>query len=483
MIISFALLLLTAPGRCVPASGDGHIVLESAVAATGLRNTDTRLMHVQGFDMVSQDYQSDRTYLPFLSSVTAFDSWYSPTTGIERTSARTTLARSSFPEPVFVGTETASYLVRDTALVPSEQAHASLYATRPLNIWAMLHDWMASPDVRVVARCDYRDYPRLVLSRAGPQGEERLFLTEHNHFPIKLDRMESHYLWGQVHVEYVYSTWQRQDDVYLPAASFRIVDGRTTIEREFGPTALVRGDSAPALPVMPVRARPMGYPIDGFLAPTAPDTIRVGPNAFLLKNVGYTETVILARDTVYVLDATQGEARAQHDSTWIGRLFPGHHPIVLVVTDLAWPHIAGVRYWVAQGATVVAHRAARKFLESVVAKRWTQAPDLLERRRAQVHFKFVAVSDTMSLANGDILLLAVDGRTSEVALAAYDRPLRFLWASDYIQTLAAPSAYLDDVWQAVLREHLDPERVAGEHLTLSSWTIADQLARRTPKEN
>lgn len=63
-----------------------------------------------------------------------------------------------------------------------------------------------------------------------------------------------------------------------------------------------------------MRARPMGYPIAGFLAPTAPDTIRVGPNAFLLKNVGYTETVILARDTVYVFDATQNEARAQPGS-------------------------------------------------------------------------------------------------------------------------------------------------------------------------
>jgi hypothetical protein len=77
-------------------------------------------------------------------------------------------------------------------------------------------------------------------------------------------------------------------------------------------------------------------------------------------------------------------------------------------------------------------------------------------------------------------LFAIDGRTSEVALAAFDRPNRFLWASDFIQTLQEPSAYLDDVWQAVTRVRIAPERVAAEHLTLSTWETAERLARRPP---
>ena len=50
---------------------------------------------------------------------------------------------------------------------------------------------------------------------------------------------------------------------------------------------------------------------------------------------------------------------------WVGRLFPGHHPIVVVVTDLAWPHVAGVRYWVAMGATIVSHAGSKEFLSQV----------------------------------------------------------------------------------------------------------------------
>jgi hypothetical protein len=188
--------------------------------------------------------------------------------------------------------------------------------------------------------------------------------------------------------------------------------------------------------------------------------------------------VTLRRDTVFLFDATQGDERSQKDSAWIGKLFPGRHPIVVVVTDLAWPHVSGVRYWVAQGVTIVSHRAARTFLESVVDRRWTAAPDLLERRRAVSRLRFVGVSDSLRLAGGDLLLFPIDGRTSEVALADYVRPDRFLWASDFIQTLQKPSAYLDDVWQAVARVGVTPERVAAEHLALSMWETADRLARR-----
>lgn len=477
MTIPFALIMLLGGTPCTPASGNAQSLLQSAVAATGLRAAGSRVLHLKGFDVVSQDFQSDRMYPPFLSSVDPFETWFSPASGVERTSSRTVVAGNTYPGGTSIANATTSYIVRDTAVIPSDQLHSSLYTSRPLNVWAVLDDWLASPGVRVVARCEYRDYPRLVLSRTGPRGEERLFVDEHTGIPLKLDRIEQHYLWGQVHVEYVYSTWQRLDNVLLPGVTFRVVDDRTNIERTFETTNLIPADSAPSLTIARSDA-PMGYPIVPFLAPTQPDTIRVTPATFLLKNRGYTETVTLRRDTVYLFDATQGDERSQKDSVWIGKLFPGRHPIVVVVTDLAWPHVSGVRYWVAQGATIVSHRAARGFLESVVERRWTAAPDLLERRRAGSRLRFVGVSDSLRLAGGELLLFAIDGRTSEVALAAYVRPDRFLWASDFIQTLQEPTAYLDDVWQAVARVGVTPERVAAEHLALSQWATADRLARR-----
>ncbi|HTE43603.1 MAG TPA: hypothetical protein VK636_00055, partial [Gemmatimonadaceae bacterium] len=107
------------------------------------------------------------------------------------------------------------------------------------------------------------------------------------------------------------------------------------------------------------------------------------------------------------------------------------------------------------------------FLTDVVNRRWTLAPDLLERRRAGATFRLRTVTDSLRLAGGDIVLFPIDGAASEVALAAFVRPDRFLWASDYIQDLTSPTQYLDDVFAATERVGVSPVKVAAEHAPLT----------------
>lgn len=470
--------LIASQEPCTPIRRqDASVLLHRAAEVTGLTGVTNQVLKVGAFDVTSHLFESDRMYPPALAQVSHLDTWFDPTSGVERTDARSTLGGYEFAQ-VTLGSATASYAVRDTTLAPSAATHAALYATRPLNVWAMMHDWLGASDVMVDGQCVYRDYPRIVLRRIGARGVERLYLDPKSGYPVKLDRTEPHYLWGQTHVEFVYSTWQRVGAAHLPGGSFRLEDGATAITRTFGDRRLVVRDSAPSLSI-PQRTSPMEMAIAPFLAPTKPDTIRVGATTFLLRNRGYTETVALVRDTVYMFDATQGEERTRQDSLWIANLFPGRHPLVVVVTDLAWPHVAGVRSWVARGATIVAHRAARDFLASVIDRRWTSSPDLLERRRKSVTFKFHAVSDSLRLAGGDVLLYPIDGAASEVALNAFVRPEHFLWASDFVQDLSSPSQYVDEVVAAARRVGVVPSKVASEHAPLVDWTRVMALSGAT----
>jgi hypothetical protein len=141
-----------------------------------------------------------------------------------------------------------------------------------------------------------------------------------------------------------------------------------------------------------------------------------------------------------------------------------------VVTDLAWPHIAGVRYWAATGATIVTHEAGRAFLQRVLDRRWTLAPDLLEQRRATASPRVLGITALTRLAGGAVTLHPIDGIGSEGAIMAYVPGDRFLWASDYLQTLAEPSLYAEEVVAAVRRDRLAPERVAAQHLPLTPWS-------------
>jgi hypothetical protein len=479
MLLALVSLLAASPDPCrATAAPSARTVLDRATSATGLTAAAGRVLHVDGFDVTNHAFESDRPDAPpFLSAVSAIDSWLDPRTGIERTTSRTTLGGTQ-PPVTTIGGALASFVVHDTAMQPSPATHGALYATRPLDVWATLIDWIASPDARTVATCEFRGYPRLVLSRHGAHGEERLFIDQKSGYPVKLDRLEPDYLWGTAHVEFIYSTWQSDGALRWPASSFRVVDGQTDVTRTYGSTRLEPSERAPSLSV-PARTDTMALAPPAFMVASNPDTIRVGEHTFLLHNAGFNEAVTLVRDTVYVFDATQGEARARADSAWIARLFPGRHPVTLVVTDIAWPHVAGLRFWIANGATVLTHRSNRAFLQRVIDRRWTREPDLLERRRAKVTPRLRVVDDSLRLAGGEITLFAIDGVASEGALAAFLAPDRFLWASDYVQTLAAPTQYLDETSAAVERIRLSPVRFAAEHLKLSDWEDAKRLRQRS----
>jgi hypothetical protein len=154
--------------------------------------------------------------------------------------------------------------------------------------------------------------------------------------------------------------------------------------------------------------------------------------------------------------------------------FPGVHRFVLVVTDLAWPHFAGVRFWVASGAAVISHRASKDFLTRMVERRWTRAPDLLEQRRKAVKFHYVAVDKAYTAAAGKLELAAIDGIGSEGSLMAYLPDNGFLWGSDYIQSVTDPATYTTEVWQAVERAGFKPKQVAAMHIP---WAAIEALAK------
>ena len=339
----------------------------------------------------------------------------------------------------------------------------------------MLGSWRASTGVRSVGVCSYRDFPRHVYERAGPFGPERLYIDPDSHMPVKVERTEPHFLWGQQHVEYLYSNWMDVGHALFAVHAFRQTDGDVEITRSIGRMRLVAGDSAPSFRTPP--APPPKF--DRFLESMAeqPDTVRAGPGVFLLRTRQYTHVVTLQRDTIYLLDATTGERRAKADSAWIGKLFPGRHPIVVVVTDLAWPHIGGLRFWVASGATIVSHRSSLPFIQRIVERRWTLQPDRLETRRSAVRLKFRAVDDQLALGGSTLQLFRIGGVGSENALMAYLPARRILWVSDYVQNVQRTAPYSREVWRRVNQLQLHPEFVAAQHIPLTRWSVVDSLSR------
>jgi hypothetical protein len=148
----------------------------------------------------------------------------------------------------------------------------------------------------------------------------------------------------------------------------------------------------------------------------------------------------------------------------------------VVVTDVAWPHVSGVRFWVASGATIVSRDMSRSFLEKVVAHHWRDHPDKLETHPHRMRF----VSLREPWVHPGIGLYPIDGAGSEGALMAYLPNDRVLWASDYVQTLEAPALYTTEVYTATCRLGLTPTRVVAEHHPVADWSTLSQVVQRQP---
>lgn len=454
--------------RCSPANGENATTaLARAATIMGLADVGARVRVSPITDVTSLDYQSDRPYPPYL--------WTSREQRLV-VAAQGGRVRLDFsptgtgPAIVNDGARAAVVSPRGAQLVPLRSTNFS--DERALDPWLVIVDWQRANDVRVTGVCGYREVPRLVLTRATGSGEERLFLDPTTGYPVKLERREPHYLWGDVLAEYTWAIWTPIPGAraLAPSYAFRLVDGDVNVQRLHGSFRLWAADSA-ALTQIPEKAAPAAD------RPLQPDTVRVNEHTWLLRTASYTNVVTLQRDTVFVLDAPVDADRALRDSAWIGRLFPGRHPVVLVVTDLAWPHIAGVRYWVAMGATVVSRTTNRPLLDRVVQRRWTLTPDALERRGGPRGLPFRAVRDSLSFAGGAVRLLPIDGIGSEGALMVFLPGERFLWAGDFMQPGGPDSfsrVYADEVSTAVTRAGITPAKVAAMHFPLTDWTSRPQ---------
>lgn len=477
--LAFAGLSRSAAAQSCSPSTDSRTAVEwldRAISAVGADRFAGRILDSRATVTGSWNYQSDRPwYPPYLTNYITREYWYDPATGVEGSAPPGT----GTPKGLLLSGTLATFARRDTALNSAAPLHAAMQQTRPLNPLAVLYDWKKFGDARVTGRCLYREFPRVVLTRKGDSGPERLLLDPKTGFPVMYGRTEPHYLWGQVPVEYIWTTWQDAGPGYYPLQSYRMVDGTEDASRaleitQTGSARALARDSAPSLTI-PDSVRMTGA-LDAFLVPSDPDTVRVGPAAFVLHNPGYRELVALERDTVFVMDATQGEERARRDSVWIGKLFPGRHAVAVVVTDLAWPHIAGVRFWVASGATIISHRTSRTLLEQAVNRRWTLAPDKLERSRAAHRLVLRVVDDSISLAGGRVSLYAINGIGSEGALMAFIRDPGVLWASDYFQNPSQPALYTTEVVRAVQRAGITPTLAVAQHVPPTPWEKVRALA-------
>ncbi len=461
------------PGPCTSShdSTSARTWLARARSAVGLTAAgDSVIRIVESIEQPLAD-ESDRPDPPYIGQITSDTVWVDPATGVERV---------RLPGPrgaTYLRGARATFRVGPDGATGDAGAHSRLWGGRAFDVWAELEEWARDARVAVGGRCQYRAAMRIVLTRPGAFGAERLLLDEQTAIPIALERTEAHYFLGPYRARYLYATWTAVGARALyPVTATLMVDGEPEETRSAFPGAVTlvgKGEAPPvAIPdsslVLPIE--PQHRFRSDSLTPVA-----VGGGTYLLVNRAFTSVASLAGDTVFLFDSPAGEVRARNERVLLDSLFAGRHPVVFVAMNHVWPHIAGMRYWVAHGATVVTSAANVSFVRSVLARRWAALPDELEAARARTRITVRGISDSASLAGGAVRLFPLEGTNGEGQLLAYLAPAHFVWASDHIQDISAPNIYVEDVRRTVRRHALAPAGASGPHFKLIPWASVDTL--------
>ncbi|MFW6078840.1 MAG: MBL fold metallo-hydrolase [Gemmatimonadota bacterium] len=150
-------------------------------------------------------------------------------------------------------------------------------------------------------------------------------------------------------------------------------------------------------------------------------------------------------------------------------------PVVAAVsTSDAWPHIGGVREYVARGIPVYTHALNAPLLRRVVEAPHTFRLDSLAVAPREPELRTVDEPATVGAGPNRFVLYPVRGEGGERMIAAYFPEHGLLYASDLVQPMPDGSffmpEYLNEVRLMVEREGLDVETVFAMHSPPMPWS-------------
>src|SRR6478609_11926476 len=127
MLIALLAFATSAAPNCRPAVGNAAAILHRAADVMGMSRTSGRVLRINGTDVVTHDYESDRPYLPYILQPSRFVEWFDAASGADRIStSESRVGGYQYGSSTTLGSRLASYGVRDTSLVPSAALHHDL---------------------------------------------------------------------------------------------------------------------------------------------------------------------------------------------------------------------------------------------------------------------------------------------------------------------------------------------------------------------
>ncbi len=488
---SVALCLLAALAAPVPppAPDTAREAIARAVDALG---GEAALKGIASLDIesIGHDYyidQSERPEGPFIVSYAST----SERRDVAGGRSRLEVQQRNVQSPDWSGAGTATIVDADTAAMTrsgrfapaGREAFESGRQRVELGPERLLFAALAAPDLALAANATLHGIPQTVVTFTWRGRHARLLIDAHDNVPsaLELASDDTHGIWGVVRETTYYSLWTLlPGGVRYPLQIDRDWNGmtqssatitRVTVNQPIDPAQLSIPDEAKkAFAALPAVS---GIPALKF-DPAKATELAPGVVQFSgAWNVGF----VRQPDGLVVIEAPIGSAYSASVLAEAEKRYPGVRVKAVITTSDAWPHLGGVREYVARGIPVYACDLNRPILERLLRADYSAHPDALAKSPRAASFTWVTAPTTIGTGDTRVEIYPAHGENGERMLFAYLPGAKLLYSSDDIQrmrdgTFFMPE-YLFEVREAVRRHHLEVDRIFGMHVGPTPWSVIE----------
>ena len=214
-------------------------------------------------------------------------------------------------------------------------------------------------------------------------------------------------------------------------------------------------------------------------APTSWETLPLGqPATELAPGIvfipgAWNVTLVKQDDGIVILEAPISSGYSAKVIAEAHRRFPGQPIKAVITTSDSWPHLSGIREYVAEGIPVYALDLDKPILKRVIDQPHTSKPDRLQESPREPIFHLVQDKLVLDSKINRMEIYPLRGETTERQLMVYFPKQKFVYGSDAFQRNPDNSFNLpqtvSELVDAVKREHLDVTQYFMMHMGLSPW--------------
>lgn len=469
-------------------AASGADLLHSALAAMGGEQKIRALkgLHLSLIGHRNYLEQSERPEGPYIVNYEQTEEWRDLEQGNwrQQTSDRNVLEQNSAIVIVAGGAAAQKFVDQESPGSPEQLqiADDSLF----LGPERVLINALASPDLKRLPDLMLQNVPHQAVQFTHNGSPVRIYLNAETHLPTAVEWVKAYpygifwSVWGDVTTRVYYSFWWLQEGIHYPlqADTFRngLPDRSAAITKiEFNPTFLadtftIAAETRSAFAArasMTIDDRPLGMPSRPAQEP-APGIVII-PGA-------WNTAIVRQQDGIIVLEAPISSGYSAKLIAEAARRFPGVPVKAVITTSDAWPHIGGVREYVARGIPVYVLRRTQPLLQRFLSAPRTRFPDALAKTPRQPELRIVNEKIVLGAGPNRMEIYPLRGETSERQMMVYFPEHKLLYGSDTFQKTPDGKYFypqtVSEVAAAVEREHLAVENFFMMHMGITPWQDA-----------